>query len=178
MWLERGNMDDDPFMFALNFASQAATPISHILRDFVNLESPNKNDLMASVHQAIVSSTGSRCVVYRSLNPGLVVHKVYRDRHALNDRLRMAFTNFRVSGHSLGIETGRWNRRGRGRLPVEERLCGCGEVQRERHVIEDCPISEHVRQMYAFSRVEELFDGTHSIEISCQIISDILKLYV
>ena len=53
---------------------------------------------------------------------------VYRNRRFTNDVQRVSFTRLRVSGHNLAIETGRWDRRGRGRLPPEERLCACGEV--------------------------------------------------
>ncbi|MPC43274.1 hypothetical protein E2C01_036917 [Portunus trituberculatus] len=34
----------------------------------------------------------------------------------------MSFTKLRLSGHNLAIVTGLCNRRGRGRVPVEERL--------------------------------------------------------
>ncbi|KAK7074213.1 hypothetical protein SK128_018360, partial [Halocaridina rubra] len=54
--------------------------------------------------------------------------------HTINELHRLSFTRFRVCGHSLVCETGRWNRRGRGRLLPEERLCMCGDVQNERHL--------------------------------------------
>ena len=92
-------------------------------------------------------------------------------------RFRVSFTRFRVSGHSLAIETGRWNRRGRGRLPVEERLCVCGQVQTEKHVVETCPVSRGVRQLYGLFRIEDLFNHTYNDEKTCKIIYDILKLY-
>ena len=46
---------------------------------------------------------------------------------------------------SLACETGRWNRRIRGRLPMNERLCECGSVKTERHVKLDCPRTQHIR---------------------------------
>ena len=61
---------------------------------------------------------------------------------------RISYTQFRISAHRLAIETGRWNRRGRGRLPIEERLCPCGAVQTELHVFEDCPLTREIRLSY------------------------------
>ena len=59
----------------------------------------------------------------------------------------MAFTRFRVSGHILTKETGRWNRRGCGRLPFEG-VCVCGgAVQTERHLVENCPMTEYKRHV-------------------------------
>ncbi|MPC77518.1 hypothetical protein E2C01_071975 [Portunus trituberculatus] len=60
--------------------------------------------------------------VYRAINPNLGLHSMHRDHHTINDRIKVSFTRFRVSGHSLAIKSGRWNRRGRGCLPIEERL--------------------------------------------------------
>ncbi|MPD01169.1 hypothetical protein E2C01_096687 [Portunus trituberculatus] len=37
--------------------------------------------------------------------------------------------------HWLAVKVSRWNRRGRGRLPLEERLCPCGMVQTEDRII-------------------------------------------
>ena len=62
----------------------------------------------------------------------------------------------RVIGHSLAIETGRWNRRGRGRLKVAERLCPCGAVQTELHVLESCPLTQDVRTSYNFHSFNQL----------------------
>ena len=105
------------------------------------------------------------------------MHAVYKDRHTVNDRYRMAFTRLRVSGHSLCIETGRWNRRGRGRLPREERLCVCGIIQTESHVVEDCPVSNDIRVSTGLTNMTDLFDGKFSHNDSCKIIYDVLRLY-
>ena len=84
------------------------------------------------------------------MNVGLKVHDIYSKKCFITETHRIAFTRFRVSSHSLAIEAGRWNRRGRGRLAIEERLCTCGQVQTEEHVISDCPISKHIRDQYVF----------------------------
>ena len=175
--MEREDLPDDPFMFALGVSTRENTPMSTTIRSFLYTDIPDMCDLMRNVHERIASSGGSRCIVYRTLNPSLSVHRLYTERHVVNDRLRVSFTRFRVSGHSLAIETGRWNRRGRGRLPVEERLCVCGQVQDEKHVVETCPFSRGVRQLHGLFRIEDLFNHTYNDEKSCKIIYDILKLY-
>ena len=55
----------------------------------------------------IMTSGTSRCNVYIDVNPTMTVHDVYRVKHTVNDLHRISFTRFRVSGHSLAIETGR-----------------------------------------------------------------------
>ena len=94
------------------------------------------------------------------MNPAMIKHPIYVQRRATpaQELHRQAFTRLCVSTHSLAIETGRWNRGGRGRLPVEERLCECGEVQDEIHVIETChfPRWEDIRRDYGFTTYQEL----------------------
>ena len=63
------------------------------------------------------------------------VHKIYSSINDVNDLERISWSKLRLSAHSLAVETGRWNRRGRGRLPMEERLCQSGRVQTEHNVI-------------------------------------------
>ena len=174
---ERQGYGDDPLMFAVNLAMEANIVPGVAIRNFLNTEVPDSRSLMRCVYERIAASDGSRCVTYRTINPSFTVHSVYTERHAINDRWRMAFTRFRVSGHNLAIESGRWNRRGRGRLPVEERLCTCGAIQSERHVIEDCPISLNIRQAYNINDMTELFNGKYNNETSCKIIAEILDLY-
>lgn len=89
---------------------------------------------------------------------------------------RISFTRFRVSEHNLAIESGRWNRRGRGRLPMEERPCTCGGIQTER-VVQHCVTTENVRRLYGLSTLKDSFNGKDSNEDSCKIIHKILSLY-
>ena len=115
-------------------------------------------------------------IVYREINPTLATPVIYTQKLPINEFHRLEFTEFRVSGHALTIETGLWNRRGRGRLPVEKRLCGCGSIQAERHVVEQCVLSQHVRQAYAYLTLEDLFENVNNDTI-CKVIYDILSVY-
>ena len=105
------------------------------------------------------------------------VYDIYFRKHNIFEIHRIAFTRFRVSSHSLAVETGRWNRRGRGRLPLEERLCSCGLVQSEEHVISICPQSQQIRNSYGFSCINDLMSGRFDNDIVCKIIYEILDLY-
>ena len=147
------------------------------MREFINNNVKDISIAMESVKSSIANSDSSRRVTYRDINPNLVVHDIYKIKHTINENYRLAFTKFRVSGHSLMCETGRWNRRGRGRLPLEERLCECGDVQTERHVIENCVMTQQIRNAYNFTDLENLFDGTYSPDTTCKIIHEVLSTF-
>ncbi len=68
---------------------------------------------------------------------------MYWCRKEIKDFHRVAVTRIRLSSHRLAIETGRWSR-----LPSEERKCTCGEIQTERHVVNECVRTRDVRMMY------------------------------
>ena len=52
------------------------------------------------------------------------------------DRDRLWATRLRLSSHRLAIETGIWSR-----IPRYNRMCSCGAIQTEEHVICFCPLS-------------------------------------
>ena len=177
MWQERSSYTDDPLTFVIALVRGSSTCTGRMLKEFINNDVPEMPVTMQKVVQGIVNSDTSRRLTYKEINPDFSVHYVYKERHTINEVHRLSFTRFRVSGHSLVVETGRWNRRGRGRLPLEERLCVCGLVQTERHVVEHCPLTQHIRDMYQLSRMEQLFGEQFSPEKSCQITHEILNIY-
>ena len=170
-------MHDDPLSLAIKIAVNAKTHTGNIVNEFIQKRVLSKPALIANVHSIIADSVASRCLVYKEINPDFEVHDIYRTRHLINESHRVSFTRFRVCGHSLAVETGRWNRRGRGRLPIEERLCMCGFVQTERHVVEMCPLTESIRNQYNISRMEDLFGEALTYDKACKVIHDILMLY-
>ena len=95
----------------------------------------------------------------------------------VNEIERMSWTRLRLSSHFLAIEKGRWNRRGRGRLPIEERLCPCGQVQTESHIIEVCIMSTHIRQTHNFVTVDDLMNNRSDYKSMCSIVHALLSLY-
>ena len=83
----------------------------------------------------------------------------------------------RLSSHSLAVEVGRWNRRGRGSLPLEERLCICGQVQTEQHVIEMCPRTENIRRQWNITSMVNLLSERGDHNNVCSIVTKILNTY-
>ena len=177
MWDERSEIQDDPLAFAIRAACDSNTHTGKIAKKMIRDEVVDMSKLLENVRNAVVASNTSRCVIYKDINPDLSVHDVYKEKHIINEFHRMSFTRFRVSGHSLAVETGRWNRRGRGRLPIEERLCVCGLVQTERHVVETCPLTDDIRRNHNIARLEDLFTDCMSNETTCTVIHEILELY-
>ena len=81
---------------------------------------------------------------YANTNSETSVHPMYTNVSVtINEHDRIAASRLRLSSHSLAIETGRWSR-----VPRERRLCSCGEVQTEQHVVWHCPRTIHVRERH------------------------------
>ncbi len=177
MWRERSHMQDDPLIFAINTVLDhrytTRTYVSGLIGNYVD----DISEAIETMKQNITESTSSRRVTYREINPSLSVHNIYSVKHNIKEHHRIAFTRFRLSSHSLAIEVGRWSRRGRGRLPVEERLCSCGAVQTETHVIQYCTLSQHIRTTHNFSTIYDLFSERFTDEEICNIIYSVLNLY-
>ncbi len=177
MWRERTPYTDDPLRHVMTIVLDSNTPTTRILRDFVNQEVTSLGDRMESIKNEVRLSSSSRSLVYMNINASLSVHDVYKKKNIINEHHRIAFTRFRVCGHSLACETGRWNRRGRGRLPMEMRLCGCGSIQTELHVAQECPSTQHIRDQYQFTSLDELMSDHFTTEVACEIIYKLLSTY-
>ena len=100
------------------------------------------------LHDMIRMSQKTKYVTYMSINPNLTVHNVY-SHTVLGDEFipevyRISFSRMRLSSHRLRIEVGRWSH-----LPREARLCPCGQIQDECHVLRDCPLTQPVRHVYS-----------------------------
>ena len=177
IWQERSGMMDDPLVLAIRLTLTSRTPTAGCLNTFINSEPPTMSTITNDVYNSIANSDSSRCIVYKEINPRFIVHDIYKRKHVINEFHRISFTRFRLCGHSLAIETGRWNRRGRGRLPVEERLCECGLIQTERHVIEVCPLTAHLKNQYDVNVLEDLFNETLPSERVCKMVHEVLNIF-
>ena len=179
MYNDRINMDDDPLGLVIKLVMNTRYSTKKYLHDLINNDIGDIQNEFASVKDNLSRSESSKRTLYRnSMNVGLKIHDIYSKKCFINETHRVAFTRFRVSSHSLAIETGRWNRRGRGRLPIEERVCTCGQVQTEEHVVSECLISKHIRDQYGFLSITELMSSNLPNETLCKIIYQILNLYV
>ena len=179
MFNERCVIVDDPLGFSLRLVLNGNYRTSNYLNDLIN--NSDFNDCQSEtfcLKDSIRQAASSRRIIYCNIiNTDLSTHSIYTCKHNIYEVYRTAFTRFRVSSHMLAVETGRWNRRGRGRLPMEERLCSCGLVQSEEHVISFCPLSQSLRDNYEFTCIEELMSGRFSNETACKIIYEVLELY-
>uniref|UniRef100_A0A0P4VRG8 Reverse transcriptase domain-containing protein n=1 Tax=Scylla olivacea TaxID=85551 RepID=A0A0P4VRG8_SCYOL len=176
IWLERSGMNDDPLILAIRVTLASRTPTSRNIDTFINTEPLSMSTIIENVCNDIAHSDSSRCKTYKEINPQFKVPDLYKQKHLVNDLHRISFTRFRLCGHRLAIETGRWNRRGRGRLPVEERLCSCGGIQTERHAVEVCPLTAHLRHIYNVTVLEDIFADTFPRESMCKMLHEVLNV--
>ena len=135
-------MDDDPLMFALELTRTHNRDMSCHINELI-ASSDSIADGTRTLHACVIRSDGTRYQTYCNINPALTVHDVYNKRQYAPELYRTSLTRMRLSSHRLKIETGRWSR-----LSREHRLCQCGQIQDERHVLQFCPLVEHIRTCY------------------------------
>ncbi len=171
-WNERSNMLDDPWAHVVRLVLETNTPTSRYLNGLIYNDNDDTGIAREQVQRSISESDTSRRVTYKSLNPNFQVHNVYSTRRFVNEIHRVSFTRLRVCGHSLQVETGRWNRRGRGRVPLAERVCTCGVVQTELHEVEACPRTRPLRDLYHFDLWQQLMtkNTDNAVKISHAIL--------
>lgn len=91
---------------------------------FFNLISQEMDDVaeaISALKASFSASNSSRKMAFVSLNPDFTVHDSYLTQKCFNDLYKTLFTKFHLCGHNLAVETGSWNRRGRG-PPFLERV--------------------------------------------------------
>ena len=124
------------------------------------------------ISQRVRAADGSRFLMYREINPDLTVHEVYTSRKSLPDYLRIPFTRMRTSSHKLKIETGRWSRTVRDR-----RLCECGVIQDEQHVLVQCPLTAPLRAQYPEPVTFPAILKDVATPQRCKYIKDVLDVF-
>ena len=174
---ERIELNDDPLLHAINITLSYRDSMSRFVGDLIHNHSDDVNEGLNNLKQTILNSDSNRLSFYKIINPNFRVHEIYLKQLKVNELHRMSWTKLRLSAHSLAVETGRWNRRGRGRLPIEERLCSCGEIQTESHVIESCPMSQQLRQTNNITSLNELLLIRTDFHKVCTIVHNLLELY-
>ena len=118
----------------------------------------------------ITKEEGTKAMTYKEINPDLILHNIYSTNEYVAEWKRINFTRFRLSSHNLKIETGRWSR-----MKREDRLCECGEIQDEMHVIRYCPRSTRIREKFNVqdNSLNELMKNPFIVEI----INEVTKMY-
>ena len=155
-------------------------PSGKVLASLKNL-GPQYDYYTNSLEEAkttIRSSISTRRSTYLGLNPELSLNEIYSGSNIIPELTRIAFTRMRTSSHRLRIETGRWSR-----TPREQRLCNCGDIQSEEHVLLRCPISQELRVMFPstlnYISASQLLNAEYPDIINiCHYCSKVLKLYI
>ena len=137
----REGMKDDPLMLVWSICRDANTRGYRYLKSVIDNDDPIQSDI-ARRRLEVSTSEKTKSKTYVSINPELSVWPAY-NRSVIPEYQRVSVTRFRVSSHNLAIETGRWTR-----TPREKRLCLCGTVQTEEHVVCFCPRTAELRAKY------------------------------
>ena len=168
-------MTDNP----LNYALELTRTHNQKLYSYVDRLVSNSDiisEFSSGLHDKIAHSDRSKFVTYRTINPEFAVHRTYtRDIHNVTlipEYLRVDFTRMRLSSHRLRIETGRWSR-----LPREQRLCRCGAMQDEQHVLQDCALVQHIRDSYRKPvKYPDILRDSNDLQ-DFKVINDIMTFY-
>jgi hypothetical protein len=127
-----------PLLKAIAVANAHASPVAKVITDRVS-----QSDIIAEekskLKNKIRTSVKSRDKTYCLLNPSLDSPDCYKI--PMREYDRKAVTRIRTGSHRLMIEKGRWYR-----LRREDRLCECGAIQDELHVLQDCPLLANERR--------------------------------
>ena len=154
-------------------AHMFGTRVSHIgLTQLQKLMSNHSgpNQYCDEIIQSVENSTSTRRTAYKTINPELKVHPVY-STSSLNEHDRVAFSRMRLSSHHLKFETGRWSR-----IPPEDRLCACGNIQSDVHVLLECQLTSRARIKHRIpdcGSLSELFNNV-PMENICKYCRDIV----
>lgn len=169
---------DDPFMFAYELSKNANV---HFANYIFILSGSDVNYKVAGIQHlenSIRSNNSSKRVLYRKMNPQLSVHSIYLLKNAsIPEFKRKSFTRFRLSAHSLKIESGRWSRP---ITPLESRTCLCDStsIQSEEHVTLECPLTSHIRNQFqeASYSIPQIFEWSSEINL-VTFIHEILRKF-
>ncbi len=113
-------MVDDPWVHVVRLVQVTNTPTSRFFNGLIYNDNDDIGISLEQIQLSISESGTSGRVTYKLLKPNFKVHNVYNTRRFVNEIHRVSFTRLRVCRHSLAVETGRWNRRGRERVPLPE----------------------------------------------------------
>lgn len=81
---------------------------------------------------------------------------------------RIAYTRLRLQAHYLKVETGRWRN-----VDRRQRLCNCGELQTEKHVLMDCQLAVEIRRKFRdvdFTSITTLMNSKSIFEICFNVL--------
>ena len=133
-----------PLAFAVSLTGLYSPKLARCIDNI--LATPDHTGATKNVmYQRLNMSNRSKFILYRNINPSYSVHFVYCSRNSslIPEVYRISFSRLRLASHRLRIETGRWSR-----TPRDRRLCPCGQIQDEEHVLAHCQITQHSRDAH------------------------------
>jgi hypothetical protein len=137
----------------ITMAINVKAPMGKSLDDIINTALVECN--LERIKNETRKSERTRCKTYCEMNTDLSKCVIYSKMCTIPEHLRIPVTRLRLSSHRLRIETGRW-----ARIPREDRLCPCGDLQTEEHVLLHCRLTENLRENYpivkSFENIGEL----------------------
>ena len=154
----RGDKEDTPLTKAFRTCQNKSTKGYRYIKSL--LDDPC-SDTLDDLKQKFATTQGTRAATYREINPQLLVHQLYTANKYIEERKRIAFTRLRLSSHRLKVETGRWSR-----IERENRLCECGSIQDESHVLFHCRSTDAVREKYSIN--SEGYDNIGELMANCE----------
>ena len=175
----QGSYIETVFNLAISKCSPMGVQLSALL-DMLDSRGPVFTDKgREATRTRIRTSDSTRRKVYCDINRTLSVSPIYFRACVVPEHARIATSRIRLSSHRLRIETGRWSRVSR-----EDRLCNCGEVQTEEHVLLFCPLTQQLRDLHpnvlmctSFGELFELVDSQNARNI-CIYCEQVLKTYM
>lgn len=176
---QRDHVDTEkPFHFVYNMCREANTPGYRSLERSVSATSDTDGLEKIATYVREKAAGATKLTTYiTDMNPNMTVHPVYKTRSFVPDYKRESFTRLRLMSHNLRVEVGRWSR-----TPREQRVCQCDgmQVQTEKHVLIECPLSAHCRdryQMLTFTDLGELLHESNYLNELCGYINDVQRIY-
>lgn len=143
--MHRMEIDDDPLGHTLRLIEREDPTMWTKIQNLMIVEDHTKTGIQLT-RETVSNDVKRRGVTYVSLNPELSVHNLYiQQRTYIPDSLRIGFTRVRLSSHRLRVETGRWSR-----IPRCERLCPCGYLQDEGHLL-TCKESKQILSSFSYT---------------------------
>jgi hypothetical protein len=166
---EREHMEGDPFNYVWHLCKDAKTPGARYILSLLHQEQDFVTSNLDRIRESVRGSTRTKLMTYiNDMNPELLVHDMYTDRsNSVPEYKRIAFTRLRVISHHLAIKTSLWST-----LPRDRRLCQCGEIQTEVHIVCQCVRTAGVRAKYPdlnFS-LPEIFNADNKLKLAGAIL--------
>ena len=179
--IRRDSYNSSYLEWAIKTSMQVKSPMSKILEYHINSTKTSSgqshsDESLTNLRVKVRGSVKTKYITYLEINPELSVCPLYSKQ--IPEYARISATRLRLSSHNLRIETGRW-----ARIQREDRLCSCGNLQTEEHVLLYCERTAALRSelpiMSSFNNAQQVLSFTfpeHNTNVSvCLYCHKVLK---